>query len=134
MIPGPGDIVDINPLFKKIYRDHISANARFGEDVDGYIHVTSVKETAGGYFIGISTGGGYAIDKCGAPSGFVIKYGFPKDARLFIFVRITTSVFNKTDLKIKNTRSEATHCANCGAELRDPGMGPIYKHCLKCEP
>jgi hypothetical protein len=40
----------------------------------------------------------------------------------------------KIDLKAKNTSSSATHCISCGSKLKDPGMGPLYKHCPKCEP
>lgn len=41
---------------------------------------------------------------------------------------------NNPSLKSKNTTSNATHCDSCGAELKDPGMGPSYKHCPICEP
>jgi len=37
-------------------------------------------------------------------------------------------------LKIANSVLSATHCASCGNQLKDPGMGPIYQHCPKCEP
>ena len=38
------------------------------------------------------------------------------------------------DLKKLNTQSNSTVCASCGNQLKDPGMGPIYKHCPICEP
>jgi len=38
------------------------------------------------------------------------------------------------NLKTANTKPEATHCAACGGKLKDPGMGPTYKYCPKCEP
>ena len=41
---------------------------------------------------------------------------------------------DKTILKTSNTRPQATHCAKCHGRLKDPGMGPLYKHCPKCEP
>jgi hypothetical protein len=41
---------------------------------------------------------------------------------------------NPINLKAANTSSLATNCASCGGKLKDPGMGPIYKHCPKCEP
>jgi hypothetical protein len=37
-------------------------------------------------------------------------------------------------LKNENTKQNATNCASCGGKLKDPGMGPLYKHCPKCEP
>ena len=38
------------------------------------------------------------------------------------------------NLKELNTKLEAIVCAKCGAKLKDPGLGPIYKHCPTCEP
>jgi hypothetical protein len=38
------------------------------------------------------------------------------------------------NLKEANTSPLATNCASCGSKLKDPGMGPLYKHCPKCEP
>ena len=40
----------------------------------------------------------------------------------------------KIDLKTANTSPSAANCASCGGKLKDPGMGPTYKHCPKCEP
>ena len=38
------------------------------------------------------------------------------------------------DLKEMNTAPNATHCVKCGGRLKDPGLGPTYKHCPVCEP
>lgn len=38
------------------------------------------------------------------------------------------------DLKSLNTRADAADCAQCGEALSDPGLGPKYKHCPRCEP
>jgi hypothetical protein len=38
------------------------------------------------------------------------------------------------NLKTANISPSATNCASCGGKLKDPGMGPLYKHCPKCEP
>lgn len=38
------------------------------------------------------------------------------------------------DLKSLNTRVGVTDCAQCGEALSDPGLGPTYKHCPRCEP
>jgi hypothetical protein len=38
------------------------------------------------------------------------------------------------NLKTANTSPSATNCVSCGGKLKDPGMGPLYKHCPKCEP
>ena len=38
------------------------------------------------------------------------------------------------DLKAANTSPLATNCASCGSKLKDPGMGPRFKYCSKCEP
>jgi len=40
----------------------------------------------------------------------------------------------QVNLKVANTRPDAMICAACGCPLKDPGMGPVYKHCPKCEP
>jgi len=37
-------------------------------------------------------------------------------------------------LKIANTQPGIINCVKCGGKLKDPGMGPIYKHCPVCEP
>lgn len=37
-------------------------------------------------------------------------------------------------LKAANTSRDARFCAACGGPLKDPGMGPMYKHCPRCEP
>jgi hypothetical protein len=41
---------------------------------------------------------------------------------------------NIVDLKKLNTQLSSMVCAKCGNQLKDPGMGPIYKHCPICEP
>lgn len=38
------------------------------------------------------------------------------------------------ELKRRNTDPAAKTCAQCGGALSDPGMGPSFKHCHKCEP
>jgi hypothetical protein len=38
------------------------------------------------------------------------------------------------ELKRRNTNPAVTECVQCGGRLSDPGMGPSYKHCPKCEP
>jgi hypothetical protein len=38
------------------------------------------------------------------------------------------------ELKRLNTAPNARNCAGCGSQLSDPGMGPKFKHCSKCEP
>lgn len=42
--------------------------------------------------------------------------------------------FSIAELKRANTQPGAKKCIGCGGQLKDPGMGPIYKHCPKCEP
>jgi len=38
------------------------------------------------------------------------------------------------DLKSLNTCPDAKACAKCGGKLKDPGLGPTYRHCPVCEP
>lgn len=38
------------------------------------------------------------------------------------------------ELKRRNTDPAAAACAQCGSPLADPGMGPAYRHCPRCEP
>lgn len=42
--------------------------------------------------------------------------------------------WDATALKVANTRTDARVCAKCSGSLKDPGMGPTYKHCPRCEP
>jgi len=64
---------------------------------------------------------------CGIEDGFLSYVWEPvdtkhkKDPKVFI------------DLKKANTMPDATNCAKCFMPLKDPGFGPLYKHCPKCE-
>jgi hypothetical protein len=46
----------------------------------------------------------------------------------------STTSPDPSTLKAANTNPNAKLCAACGGSLRDPGMGPLYKHCPRCEP
>jgi hypothetical protein len=49
----------------------------------------------------------------------------------------SASHYTSNQLKIVNTKQEATHCAACGALLKKPFVGRDsfkYKHCPMCEP
>ena len=59
--------------------------------------------------------------------------GWAKDGVLIRQAEIKP-ISNLETLKTSNTRPQATHCAKCHGRLKDPGMGPTYKHCPKCEP
>lgn len=37
-------------------------------------------------------------------------------------------------LKAANTGPGARFCVACGSPLKDPGLGPAYRHCPRCEP
>jgi len=50
------------------------------------------------------------------------------------FGTATPQVVAADELKRRNTDPVATACAACGGQLSDPGLGPAYKHCPKCEP
>ncbi len=41
---------------------------------------------------------------------------------------------DKAALKAANTSPGAKFCAACGGPLKDPGMGPAFRFCPKCEP
>ena len=78
---------------------------------------------------------------CGAPhftslNSMEIRYFYTKLHNGWHFDGTLTQallvVNNK--LKIANTQPNAIHCISCGGKLKDPGMGPTYKHCPKCEP
>jgi len=47
---------------------------------------------------------------------------------------VQTKILGAASLKAGNTQPDATICVKCGSQLKDPGMGPIYKHCPICEP
>jgi len=47
---------------------------------------------------------------------------------------VAPQVIATDELKRRNTDPVTTTCAQCGADLSDPGLGPAYKHCPKCEP
>jgi hypothetical protein len=49
-------------------------------------------------------------------------------------IDVVASPQKTINLKTANTFFSATNCASCGGKLKDPGMGPTYKHCPKCEP
>lgn len=46
----------------------------------------------------------------------------------------TKNISTTPDLKQLNTRPNATNCAKCNGQLKDPGLGTVYKHCPVCEP
>jgi len=50
------------------------------------------------------------------------------------WVNKITNPVDIIDLKKLNTQAGSTICAKCGSQLKDPGMGPVYKHCPICEP
>jgi hypothetical protein len=62
--------------------------------------------------------------------------GCPLSERESFFVLSVAEVVEMTPNQIKraNTRSDASFCAACGGRLKDPGLGPTYRHCPKCEP
>jgi len=62
--------------------------------------------------------------------------GCPLSEREPFFVLSVAEVVEMTSdlLKRANTRPWATICVQCGGKLKDPGMGPSYKHCPRCEP
>lgn len=47
---------------------------------------------------------------------------------------VTQQTWDVASLKAANTRPDAVKCAKCGGDLKDPGCGPTYRHCPKCEP
>jgi hypothetical protein len=131
MIPKAGDVCDINPLFKKAYLQRYNGDIKFGEEEDGHIHVKDILlHYDGSWFVVISKAQGYLIDK----NGFSVTFSaILSNAPLF--VPIVKKVFNlKFDLKAENTKAGVTCCVACGGLLKDPGMGPKYKYCPKCEP
>jgi hypothetical protein len=67
---------------------------------------------------------------------FCCQEGCPLSAREPFFVLSVDAVVKMTPNQIKraNTRQGASFCAACGGKLKDPGLGPAYYHCPKCEP
>ncbi|MFA5049146.1 MAG: hypothetical protein WC516_09035 [Patescibacteria group bacterium] len=47
---------------------------------------------------------------------------------------VAKKLMTQDKLKAFNTTQQAIKCAYCGAVLKDPGLGPMYKHCPICEP
>jgi hypothetical protein len=144
MIPKPGDIVDLNPLFKKASidseKDYCDEDEtiEFSEEEDGHIHVAGVtnhyrntlKIILNNYCVYIINLDGTVPKDSG--DGVVFDYGFPVDAQLFVpIMQCVKKIF---DLKAENTKVGVINCAACGGLLKDPGMGPKYKYCPKCEP
>jgi hypothetical protein len=52
----------------------------------------------------------------------------------FLAAKRAPQAMSATALKMANTKPDAGFCASCGSQLKDPGMGPLYKHCPRCEP
>lgn len=55
-------------------------------------------------------------------------------AEQFLITMANARPMSADELKTANTLPGAKFCANCGHRLKDPGMGPAYVHCPKCEP
>lgn len=47
---------------------------------------------------------------------------------------VASMSITKEKLKELNTTLEATNCGCCRMKLKDPGLGPKFKYCPKCEP
>jgi hypothetical protein len=62
------------------------------------------------------------------------RIGWLFDGTLLRSAATQQPVWDATSLKIANTRPDAVKCAKCGSNLKDPGCGPLYRHCPKCEP
>jgi len=61
-------------------------------------------------------------------------YRLPENsAQMFLFENKKGYSIGTTSLKSLNTDGRAT-CAACGCQIKDPGMGPTYRYCPKCEP
>lgn len=82
---------------------------------------------------------------CSSGDTFVLSIDYKDDknhmveAYLFKIVEhgwadINGEAKEMVDLRSANAQLDATNCARCGTELKDPGMGPQYKHCPVCEP
>lgn len=52
----------------------------------------------------------------------------------FVLSVATIVAITPDQIKRANTIPNIKFCAACGGLLKDPGMGPTYKHCPKCEP
>ena len=62
------------------------------------------------------------------------RLGWLLDGALLRPSTVQQPVWDVASLKIANTRPDAMKCAKCGSDLKDPGYGPLYRHCPKCEP
>jgi hypothetical protein len=141
MIPKVGDIVNINPLYKaaesKKYNSRFRMNLPknwFGEEEDGHIHVLGVVDRTSYYVIKIGLGWSYVINLKGTTDfNELDAFGWFRDAQLFVPVGMKKKD-SILDLKSLNTQPDSTNCAGCNGLLKDPGMGPRFKYCPKCEP
>jgi hypothetical protein len=143
MIPKAGDVVDINPLFKMAHKAHYKfifhcdppENWGYGEKEDGHIHIIDVENYRGAYIVHLGPGSSYCIDLDGHYPGFkeLVSFGWSHDVQLFVPIDVGRE--NPIiDLKSLNTQPGSTNCAGCNGLLKDPGMGPRFKYCPKCEP
>lgn len=130
MIPKPGSLVRINPAFAEFikgrwqsfipeWQQQAALAAENGMPIavhevrpHGDLATVTLGDPLNKSFdIWLDTGGFFQYDHRSPPM-FVGEMG----------------------LKVANTRPEAIRCAFCGGLLKDPGMGPLYKHCPRCEP
>jgi len=139
MIPKAGDVVDINPLFKKAWEAHAAnwhfPTSNYGQDIDGHIHVARVIAVNMVYVIEMVGGCEYSIDGRGFPFHFSVltSYGFLDGTPLFVPIApAPPAELGLLDLKVANSKPDAVSCASCGGWLRSPYPG--IKYCPICEP
>ena len=133
MVPKAGDIVDINPLFKRAhFKKYSYKNTQFGEKSDGHIHILSIMESSNNsrtIILDKENGakGSYRIDNNGFPTDFAdfVKYGFPVGGSLFVPLEIINS-----SIAPKNNDGLGT-CFWCHIPTEKHGGG-IYNVCPKC--
>jgi hypothetical protein len=127
-VPVPGDVVELKSNPPREY-DISACNCR-SQNINTWPHG---KMECGAHILGVGGGPywglGYIVDSSRPTKGWVYD-GVLKRSKSVQ----QQQTWDATSLKIANTRPDVVKCAKCGGDLKDPGCGPTYRHCPKCEP
>jgi len=133
-IPKVGDSVVVNPEAKA--KEEYAPELRYLFNHEGTFAVKNIKEheeDKGSILVVLEPKlqylAGIAIKEV---SGAYWKMADNMFNAPSLFLQVSKSGITK-DLKFLNTDGRAT-CAACGCQLKDPGMGLMYRYCPKCEP
>jgi len=128
-IPKVGDVVDINPAAEALDWEYRPSPGVIKNET--VVEVHDHTHNPGHIVVVLENGRGISICRnTGAYWNAARHMSNPPS--LFLFSAGEKSSSNK-NLKSLNTDGR-TVCAACGCQLKDPGMGLMYRYCPKCEP